>query len=124
MQPPPKKNKKQMRQLPAKDHVQAEPRGLLKAIRRMLPAELSSSDGRGSDSRCGSSEGRTSSLSNLNLNRRARIGTHDGDGDDDDMDSHSFGCETGGGGGGDDGLEEGVALNFPPSSHNEVRRGR
>ncbi|CAM9840605.1 unnamed protein product, partial [Laminaria digitata] len=52
---------KQMRQLPAKDHVQAEPHGLLKVLRRMLPADLNSSDGRGSESRCGSSEGRTSS---------------------------------------------------------------
>lgn len=108
-----------MKQLPAKDHVQAEPRGLLRALRRMLPAELSSSDGRGSESRCGSSEGRTSSLSALNHNRRARIGTHDGDGDDDDLESHA--CGGGENGGGNGGLEEGVALDFPPGSRNEVR---
>lgn len=86
----------------------------------MLPSELSSSDGRGSESRCGSSEGRTSSLSALNHTRRARIGTHDGDGDDDDVDGSHGGVN--GGGGGDGGLEEGLALEFHQSSSvSEVR---
>lgn len=112
-----------MKQLPAKDHVQEEPKGLLKALRRLLPSELSSSDGRGSESRCGSSEGRTTNISALNHNRRARIGTHDGDDDVDESDGHhDNGYHRGGESWAED--EEEVALEFPSNAHDEVSRLR